>query len=66
MFNKKLKEAIMVYESDKEALESRMMIFEKYLARHKHLRVANTYYKRCINDDMLDDRFVARLTGEKA
>ncbi len=66
MFNKKLKARITEYEADKNALESRLAIFEKYLARHKQYNVARKYYNRCINDDMLDAKFVARLTGENA
>ena len=66
MFNKKLKETISQYIADEQALKSRLEIFEKYLARHKHLKVANTYYERCMSEPVLDDRFVARLTGEKA
>ena len=66
MFNKKLKERITEQEADKNALKSRLEIFEKYLARHESLKVANKYYKRCMSEPVLDDRFVARLTGEKA
>ncbi len=66
MFNKKLKARITEYEADKNALESRLAIFEKYLDRHQHLKVVNKYYKRCLNDDMLDAKFVSRLTGENA
>jgi uncharacterized protein YbgA (DUF1722 family) len=63
---KSLRNTISEYFADEQSLKSRLEIFEKYLARHKHLKVANKYYKRCMSEPVLDDRFVARLTGEKS
>ena len=63
---KSLRNTISEYVADEQALKSRLAIFERYLERHDTLKVANKYYKRCMSEPVLDDRFVARLTGEKS